>query len=354
MSERIPAFYSPRHALHAPSVEFLHGRLIPYFEMPTRIERIKDALLDADLIELVSVEDGITREDALLIHDEALVDYIITKSRDCEQLVRDEFAIYHMDNVVDGSEYIYANLFPPTSMANYTGYPHYVTDNVSPIGRSTWEAVTSSAMLARRGADALLDGTPLAIALCRPPGHHAGRRFIGGYCYLNNAGLAAHRLKEAWGQVAILDVDYHHGNGTQDIFWEDADVLFASLHITPDYDYPHYSGTRDEIGGAGAIGTNLNYPLAPHTSVEAYLKTVELALDAIKAFGAKALVVSLGYDIYAHDQMGTFNMEAGDFGRLGEAIRRCNCPMLVVQEGGYTIDALGELAVAFLRGLSGE
>jgi acetoin utilization deacetylase AcuC-like enzyme len=350
MSERIATFYSPHHELHAPQVEFLHGQLIPYFEMPTRIETIKAALLEAQLIDLHISEMQINREDALVIHDAKLIDYIIETSANCEQLVRDEFAIYHLADQVHGDEYIYANIFPPRHMPNHTGYLHFITDNVSPIGKHTWQAVTASASLAKQGAQALLGGASHAIALCRPPGHHAGHDFTGGYCYINNAALAAHHLKQK-GRVAILDVDYHHGNGTQSVFWDDSEVMVISLHITPDHDYPYFSGTVDEKGSPHALGANLNYPLAPHTPAEIYLKTVEDALAQIRAFGAQSLVVSLGYDIYLHDQMGTFTLEVEHFEQLGRLIGAVALPILVVQEGGYTVEALGELAVAFVKGM---
>jgi len=317
----IPTFYNPIHQTHNPPNEYIHGKLIPYFEMPSRIETIREALLKTDLITLHQETVQISREDALNIHDASWIDYLIHISANCDELIREELEIYHMGEEATGDLYYYANIFPPRHMKNFTNFPHFITDNVSPIGKdTTWDAVTASAHLAKKGAETLLSGESLAMSLCRPPGHHAGRDFAGGYCYINNAGIATYTLKSQ-GRVAILDIDYHHGNGTQDIFWNDPDVLFISLHIDPTHDYPHYSGTSDEKGGDNALDTNLNYPMPPNTNNEQYLATLQRALVQIEAFQPQNLVVSMGYDIYSQDQMGAFEITTEGFEAIGRAIQ---------------------------------
>jgi acetoin utilization deacetylase AcuC-like enzyme len=197
------------------------------------------------------------------------------------------------------------------------------------------------------------EGVRCAYALCRPPGHHAGAGFYGGYCYLNNGAIAARRLLNL-GRVAIVDIDYHHGNGSQAIFWDEARVFVGSLHGDPDFAFPFYSGYADEAGGPGAEGTNLNVPLPAGTDGADYLTALDRLLDRVSAFDPATLVVSTGYDAYAGDPLSTFEVEADAYGHIGARLAQLDRPTLFVQEGGYCLEALAALAQNLISGfLSG-
>jgi acetoin utilization deacetylase AcuC-like enzyme len=191
-------------------------------------------------------------------------------------------------------------------------------------------------------------GEQAAYALCRPPGHHAGVDLYGGFCYLNNAAIVARHLGA---RVAILDVDYHHGNGTQSIFYADPSVLYCSLHAHPDLDYPYYWGYADEMGQGEGRGTNRNYPLPLGISDEVYLATLKQALQDIHDFSPRFLVVSAGFDTVAGDPVGSFSLTTDGVAQVGEAIAGLSLPTVVLQEGGYLIERLGDDAVAFLGAL---
>jgi acetoin utilization deacetylase AcuC-like enzyme len=213
---------------------------------------------------------------------------------------------------------------------------------------------------ARAGADcalsaaqAVVQGSPAAFALSRPPGHHAGADFFGGYCFLNNAALAAQHLRTAGVErVAVLDVDYHHGNGTQDIFYERPDVFFASIHGDPHTEYPFYLGHADETGRGAGEGTNLNLPLPRGTGYAQWSAALEVALAAISRFGAQALVVSLGVDTFAGDPISGFCLQSEDYLRLGERLARVGLPTVLVFEGGYAVAEVGVNALNVLQAFS--
>ena len=221
-----------------------------------------------------------------------------------------------------------------------------------PVAEGTWEGAYWSAQTALTALDAVLGGERAAFALCRPPGHHAGCDYLGGYCHLNNAAIAAEAATGAGRRVAILDVDYHHGNGTQDIFYARGDVLFASIHADPRMDYPYYWGHADETGEAEGEGATLNLPLPRGTDLAGYLPALERALARIAAFGADLLVISYGADTYAGDPISYFRLETADYAVMAGRIAALNLPGLVVMEGGYAVDALGANVVAFLEGFA--
>ncbi|MFH1570913.1 MAG: histone deacetylase family protein, partial [Gemmatimonadota bacterium] len=188
-------------------------------------------------------------------------------------------------------------------------------------------------------ADEVAAGERAAYALCRPPGHHAGAGYFGGYCFLNNAALAAARLARQ-GPVAVVDIDYHHGNGTQDIFYDSDRVFFASLHADPDWEYPLYWGRADETGTGPGAGCTLNVPLPPGTGDGEYLAALGRALAAARAFGPSCLVVSAGFDGYGGDPLGQFRLTAAGYGRIGAALAGLGLPTVIIQEGGYHLDGL--------------
>jgi acetoin utilization deacetylase AcuC-like enzyme len=187
-----------------------------------------------------------------------------------------------------------------------------------------------------------------AYALCRPPGHHAGYRFFGGFCYLNNAAIAARTLLKE-GKVAIIDIDYHHGNGTQDIFWNEGGVFYGSLHGDPSFEYP-YSGYADEQGGSAAPGTIMNIPLPAGTTRAPYLSALHQICQAVTEFKPSFLVISVGFDTYVDDPIGSFRLYIEDYTEIGRCLTQLALPTLLVQEGGYTAGMQGLLAERLMQG----
>ncbi|HEY0823470.1 MAG TPA: histone deacetylase family protein, partial [Ramlibacter sp.] len=226
-------------------------------------------------------------------------------------------------------------------------------DAGSPITAGTWAAARHGGACAVAGADALLQGEHVAFVLTRPPGHHAGHDFFGGYCFVNNAAVAAQRLRDGGVErVAVLDIDYHHGNGTQAIFYDRGDVFFASVHGDPRTEYPYYLGHADERGEGAGEGCNLNLPLPRGTGFARWREAVRDALQAISSFGAQALVVSLGLDTFAGDPIAGFTLASDDYLRVGEDLAAAGLPALFVFEGGYAVDEVGVNAVNVLEGFA--
>jgi acetoin utilization deacetylase AcuC-like enzyme len=231
---------------------------------------------------------------------------------------------------------------------------YYALASETAITAGTWAAALSSAASAQAAAGDVAGGARGAFALCRPPGHHASRDQFGGYCFLNNAAVAAEVLRAGGAaRVAVLDIDFHHGNGTQDIFWERGDVFFASLHGAPEDAFPYFLGHADETGvGEGADAT-ANYPMPPGTSWGPWSDALDTALARIGAFGAEALVVSLGVDAYERDPISFFKLTSDDFARAGERIGRAGLPTVFCLEGGYAVEAVGVNVVNVLEGFAG-
>jgi len=226
----------------------------------------------------------------------------------------------------------------------------YSYDAATPIAEGTWNAAYWGAQAALTATDAVLAGDPNAFALCRPPGHHCGADYLGGYCYLNNAAIAAEAAVAAGRHVAILDVDYHHGNGTQDIFYERADVLFVSIHADPATDYPFYWGHADETGAGEGEGATLNLPLPQGTRIAPYRAALAAGLERIAAWGADVLICSYGADTFVGDPISHFALETADYPLLARDIAALGLPTVIVMEGGYAVDALGANVAAFLSG----
>lgn len=212
----------------------------------------------------------------------------------------------------------------------------------------TWAAVSSSAAIATTAADRTLDDGATVYGLCRPPGHHAGRDRFGGYCFVNNAAVAAQRLRErGLARVGVLDVDYHHGNGTQEIFYERDDVVFVSIHADPREEFPWFAGFPDEVGRAGGDGANLNLALPRGSARGAWFEALETGLARLDL--VDALVVSLGVDTFEGDPLGTFSLTTDDYGRMATAISSLGVPTVLIQEGGYESDDLGRNVATFLE-----
>jgi acetoin utilization deacetylase AcuC-like enzyme len=228
----------------------------------------------------------------------------------------------------------------------------YSFDATSPFVAGSWQAIRTSANIALTGAEIVKGDDRLAFAACRPPGHHATKRYCGGYCYLNNNALAAQSLIDGGAKkVAILDVDYHHGNGTQSIFYDRNDVLTISLHADPKVEYPFFLGYADEPGEGQGHGFNINYPLPFGTDWTDYSVFLKYAVDEISRFGPDALVVALGLDTFAGDPTTFFEITTEDFERMGAAIGGLKLPTLIVLEGGYSVEWIGQNTANFLTGL---
>lgn len=233
----------------------------------------------------------------------------------------------------------------PTDIVGLLGRHSFSAD--TSIVPGTWTAASSAAAIAATAADRTIDDGATAYGLCRPPGHHAGRDQFGGYCFMNNAAVAAQRLRERGvARVGVLDIDYHHGNGTQEIFYERGDVMFVSVHADPVEEFPWFAGFADERGAGEGQGSNLNLPLPRGASSESWFDALERGLDALA--DVDALVVSLGVDAFEGDPLGTFNLTTADFDVAAERIRSLCVPTVLVQEGGYEASALGTNVATFL------
>jgi acetoin utilization deacetylase AcuC-like enzyme len=329
--------YSPLHQQHDPEREFSREGLVPYPECAARAENILAALRQAQWAEIISPGDcslapmGAVHDSGYLRFLEQVHPAWVKAGEASPVIVAATFALRGQGTC-------------PPEIHNQAGYYGFDT---TPIVQGTWPAAREAARCALRGAELILSGEVSAYALCRPPGHHAGRDHYGGYCYLNNAALAAAHLS-AQGKVAILDIDYHHGNGTQDIFYASDQVLFASLHADPARQYPLFWGYAHERGESAGEGCNHNFPLPPGVDDCAYLEVLDQALDLIASFSPRYLVVSAGLDIYGEDPLGDFAISPEGFSRIGERIASLHLPTLLVQEGGYHLERLGELAVGLL------
>ncbi|MCK7610847.1 histone deacetylase family protein [Roseibium sediminicola] len=236
----------------------------------------------------------------------------------------------------------------PRSAVGQAGF--HQADTSCPIAAGTWEAAYWSAQSAVHGADLMAAGEQAAYVLSRPPGHHAFGDLAGGFCFLNNSGIAAERLLKAGKRPAILDIDVHHGNGTQGIFYERGDILTVSLHADPVRFYPFFWGHSHERGEGAGRGCNLNLPLVRGTGDDDYLKTLQTAFEHIRAFGTDVLIVALGLDAYEKDPLKGLAITTPGFNRIGAAIAGLGLPTLFVQEGGYLSEELGLNLTSFLKG----
>jgi acetoin utilization deacetylase AcuC-like enzyme len=339
-------FYSPTHRQHAPPFEiFDGGEKITNFEMPERMDRILSALRADGRYEIAPPEDfGL--EPIRAIHDRGYLDFLQTAFGEwlAEDTAYERTALLPATFPLPGPRG-----HVPTTLLGRAGY--YMTDLSAPIVAGTYAAALASANCALSVAQFIANSSfilqPSSFALCRPPGHHAGRANCAGYCYINNAAVAAGWLTQ-FGRVVLLDIDYHAGNGTQDIFYERADVLTLSIHADPNFEYPYYSGYADQIGAGAGLGFHQNYPLALGTDDAAYLSTLEKAIERISAFRPSFLVVSAGMDIYGEDPLGRIRITREGIRQIGQKIAALNLPTLAVMEGGYNNEALGLNVCAFL------
>lgn len=338
-------FYSDEHRAHHGAGEFYRGRMVPCFEMPERADQVLAAVSAAGLGP-VAAPDSFDRAALARVHAEDYLDFLETAWAQWTALGETGDALPYAWPARD-----LRHDCPPDHIDGKLGF--YAIDAAVPITAGTWRAVRASADCALSGARAVAGGAASAFALCRPPGHHAGARAMGGFCYLNNAAIAAQYLRDhGAARVAVLDVDYHHGNGTQAIFYERADVFFASLHGDPKVEYPFFLGHADECGAGAGLGANRNFPLPWGTDGAAYAAALDAAIADIAAFGADALVVSLGVDTFAEDPISHFKLQRHDFTAIGRRVAALGRPTLFVLEGGYAVADIGANVAAVLTGFA--
>ncbi len=343
-------FYSETHRQHSPTFEvFDGGQRVPYLESPERMDRILNALRKTDWAEFEEPHDfGL--DPIRAVHSDAYLTFLA--SAWTEWLAASPETSTASDKTA---------LLPATFAAKRDQMPEsilgkagfFLLDLSVPVVEGTYAASLASANCALSAAEAIASNSsfilhPSSFALCRPPGHHAGREIAGGYCFLNNAAIAAQWLTR-FGRVAILDVDYHAGNGTQDIFYARSDVLTISIHADPSFEYPYYAGYATETGEGAGIGFHRNYPLPAGTNDAAYLQTLDQALTVIADYLPSSLVVSLGMDTYESDPLGSFKITREGIGEIGQRIAALKLPTAIIMEGGYNNNALGENVVAFLQ-----
>ena len=350
----IPLIASDHHLAHDGLVELLAGERIPCYESPERATRIREALLATGAYALQApTEHG--PDPIAAVHEVELIDLVEHAWTDAMAAGRNPARPLLPDTFLLGS-YAAGMALERLPLGRHDRLGAFCFDTATPIVAGTADAARAAVDIGLTAVDQVLAGAPLAYGLCRPPGHHAGRNLIGGYCFFNNAAIGAQSLVDRGAQrVAILDVDFHHGNGTQQIFWERGDVLYVSIHGDPAASYPYYSGYATERGAGAGEGATINLPLPAGTDGDAYLAALDEGLDAIRAFAPDApLIVSLGFDTYHADPICTFALQTDDYERIGAAIATLDMPIVALQEGGYAVEALGANAVAFLGGLSGD
>ncbi len=338
--------YSDKHALRDARTELFGGQLVPPFECPERARLIK-ARIEAVGLGPVIDADAHGLDPVLAVHDPAFVAFLETAFE------RWRAAGFKGEAYPCAWPARRMTMRCPEHIDGQLGY--YAMTAETAITPGTFEAARAAADVALTAADLLVRGEPSAFALTRPPGHHAAFDMYGGYCFLNNAAIAAQHLRaNGAGKVAILDVDFHHGNGTQDIFAARSDILFASLHGRPEEAFPYFSGHADETGIGPGEGATLNLPLPPATDWPDYAEALGQAMRAIQRSHAETLVVSLGTDTFEHDPISFFKLKSDDFTRMGQALATLALPTVFVMEGGYAVEEIGLNTVNVLSGFEGN
>ena len=336
----IPAFFDSRQMVHQPALELHNGSWAEYAEKALRAELI--------VRELATVEPASDHglEPILRVHSAEYVEFLRSAHEAWRAAGRSGDAIGYAWPVVR------RRILQLDRIDARLG--QYSYDAATPITDGTWVSAYWSAQTALTALATLLAGDHAAtFALCRPPGHHAGRDYLGGYCYLNSAAIAAAKAADRGRRVAILDIDYHHGNGTQDIFLEAEEILFASIHADPSMDYPFYWGHCDEVGVGPGLGKTLNLPLPRGTQIAAYLDALEIACEAISTHRTDLLILSFGADTYEGDPISHFLLREEDYATIGLRIAALGIPTVIIMEGGYAIEALGRIVMSLLSGFKG-
>lgn len=337
--------FSEDHRFQDGKFELIDGKLVPPFENPKRAEMIIARVREVKLGEVVPPEDfGL--EPILRVHTRPFVDFLRTAHEAWREVHGDTDAL-PLVWPSRGFRHI-----EPEAIDGKLSY--YSFDAGTPITSGTWRAVTAAVNVALTGRKRVAGGERAVFALCRPPGHHVAADLYAGYCFLNNAAVAAQAFRDDGAErVAVLDVDYHHGNGTQMIFYDRPDVLFVSLHGHPKQEYPFFLGYEDETGEGAGEGFNANYPMRWGTAWDTYGEALDSGLRRVRDFGADVLIVSLGVDTFEKDPVAHFKLKSEDYLEIGRRIARLALPTLFVMEGGYAIEEVGINAVNALAGFEG-
>ncbi len=337
--------YTEDHRLQDGKSELIDGKLLPCFEKPERAEIVISRVREAGLGEVVEPQE-FGRAPLVAVHAENFLHFLETAwdqwvaahgAYDALPLVWPTRGFRHIEpEAIDGK------------------LSYFSLDAGTPITAGTWRAITASANVALTGRARVSGGEDAVFSLCRPPGHHASADIYGGYCFLNNAAIAAQAFRDdGAGRVAILDIDYHHGNGTQTIFYDRDDVLFASLHGHPQQEFPYFLGYEEETGEGAGAGFNYNYPLRWGTGFDLWGAALDQACARIADYGPDALVVSLGVDTFEGDPISEFKLQSEDYLKIGARIATLARPTLFVMEGGYAVAEIGVNTVNVLLGFEG-
>lgn len=334
------AVYSELHRSHDPQFYLVRGVVKRTTEQPERADRLLAGLKAGKhtLIEPTTFGQGPRAR----VHSPEYLHFL-------------ENAFAEWSALPDAGSEMIPNMHPVRNAGTYPSHivgklGWHTTDTSAPIGPGTWAGASVATDIATTAAQMVLDGEDAVYALCRPPGHHAYRDIASGFCFMNNSAIAAAHLRTKHERVAILDVDVHHGNGTQGIFYDRGDVLTVSIHADPVAYYPFVWGYAHERGEGAGLGANLNIPLPLKTDDDGYMKAMEKAAGMIRSFAPTALVVALGLDASEHDPLAGLAVTTPGFKRIGAALARLGLPTVLVQEGGYLSDILGQNLTAVLAG----
>jgi len=334
--------HSEAHKLRDSKTELFGGELVYPHERPSRVQYVLDRIAETGLGEVRAPNDY-GMEPILRVHDAAFVEFLRTA---WDEWTRTGFKGEAMPICWPARRMV---LKIPDYIEGRLGY--YALSSETSISPGTWEASLAAANVALTGAEVIGSGEHAVFSLCRPPGHHAARDMYGGYCFLNNAAIAAqYYLDHGAERVAVLDVDFHHGNGTQDIFYERGDVVYLSLHGDPREAFPHFLGYADETGQGEGAGCNFNYPMAPGTGYDKWGDALGDAIANMRKFGAEVLVLSLGVDAFENDPISFFKLTSDDYTTCGAAVAGLGIPTHFVMEGGYDIEEIGINTVNVLQG----
>lgn len=340
MARKIPVFFHEDQLSHKPKFEWAFGDKIPHPETTHRAESILESLqADNGRFEMREPT-AFPLQTIKAIHNKGMIDvFQSAQSLPIDQTFYPSVFPYHRDR---------SNL--DTSNIRHAGA--FCFDSGTPLNATTYAAAAWSAASASEAGKAVSSGEcKVSYALCRPPGHHASRDLFGGYCYFNNAAIVAHQMRKLNKKVVILDIDFHHGNGTQVLFYSNPDVLVINIHGDPSEFYPYFSGFKEETGRGAGQGFNINIPLSSGCDGDEYFKVLEKqVIPSIRSYNPDALIVSAGFDTYVGDPIGSFSLQTSDYGPIAEIISKLNLPTVVVQEGGYEAKRLGKNVATFLEG----
>jgi len=339
-------FYTDDHKRHAPKQELHRGQMISPHEGVHRMELLMSGMKRAGFADFhaPTIHDS---SRLLGVHSPAYIEFLQTA------YARWKAAGYAGDVLPMSYPHRPRRAHPPKDIDGAAGY--FCTSSDTVITETSWACMQAIANCALSAADYVSASSEASFILTRPPGHHAGADYMAGYCLLNFTAIAAQALRDNGAQrVAVLDVDFHHGNGTQDIFYARDDVFFASIHGDPDYQFPYFWGFKDEIGQGAGEGYNVNYPLPPGTPYDIWKEALLAACSRIKTYGAEALVISLGVDTYEHDPISTFKLKTADYLDMGASIAKLGLPTVFIMEGGYGVAEIGDNTANVLLGFEGR